>query len=481
MSIRNTSNFISSQMRYYAQVRSSNLSFLQFQASTGLKHSRSSDDPLAAQRLFSLKRTTNKLDSDKAVMDEIEHTLNLSVSNLTEAHQITRAAQRIGLDARQADQGERAILANEVDDLLGRLVSLGNSTDGGRYQYSGQADKAIPFVKNPNGDLPPYIYQGSQSSLAVDISENVRIESLKNGSEIFGSKSRSASVYIGNTGAKPGSGTDNGNDQGTLQVAHTATNYIGASGVTAGTDSAALDTIIGPLGEHQLTIVDQSGTGTSGTIQLNGGLEFPWDSSNDNLRIEGPNGEVAYVNTQSISAGFSGDVDLTADGTISTDGGNTTTPIDFSNNQIVASSNDQAVTNVDTSEITRSGSESIEYGGSSDLFSTLVQLRDDLRNTRGLQGDDWDDAIIRRDVDIERHANQLLEVVGQQSVSLESIVALRDRNRSYNLEVSQIIDDVENADLTDVVLQLQQEQNLLEYTYATSSTILNQNILDYLR
>lgn len=481
MSIRNTSNFLSDQVRYYSQVRSSNLSFLQFQASTGLKHSRSSDDPLAAQRLFSLKRTTNKLDSDKATMDEIEHTLNLSVSNLTEAHQITRAAQRIGLNARQADQGELAVLANEVDDLIGRLVSLGNATDGGRYQYSGQTDKTPPFVKNPNGDLPPYIYQGSQRSLEVDVSENVRIESFKNGSEIFGSKNRSASVYIGNTGAKPGPGTDNRNDQGTIQVAHTATNYIGASGVAAGTDSADLDTIIGPVGAHNLTIVDDSGTGTSGTIRLNGGLEFPWDASVENLRVEGPTGEVVYVNTQNITAGFNGDVDLTADGTISTDGGLTTTPIDFSINQIVTNSADQTVTNIDSTEITRVGSESVEYSGTSDLFSTLVQLRDDLRNTRGLQGDDWDDAIVRRDADIERHATQILEVVGEQSVSLESIVALRDRNRSYNLEVSQIIDDVENADLTDVVLQLQQEQNLLEYTYATSSAILSQNILDYLR
>lgn len=481
MSIRNTSNFLSDQVRYYAQVRSSNLSFLQFQASTGLKHSRSSDDPLAAQRLFSLKRTTNKLDSDKVVMDETEHTLNLSVSNLTEAHQVTRAAQRIGLDARQADPDELSVLANEVDHLLGRLVSLGNSTDGGRYQYSGQTDKVIPFVKNPNGGLPPYIYNGSQRSFEVDVSENVRIESLKNGSEVFGSTNRATSVYIGSTGAKPGPGTDNAADQGTLQVTHTATNYIGGSGVAAGTDSAARDTIIGAVGTHNLTIVDQSGTGTSGTIQLNGGLEYPWNASDVNLRIEGPTGEVVYVDTQNITAGFNGDIDLTADGTISTDGGSTTTPIDFSNNQIISNSTDQTVTNVDSSEITRVGTESIEYQGTSDLFSALVQLRDDLRNTRGLVGDEWDEAIIRRDGDIERHATQILDVVGEQSVSLESIVALRDRNRAYNLEVSQIIDDVENADLTDVVLQLQQEQNLLEYTYATSSTILSQNILDYLR
>ena len=481
MSIRNTSNFLSDQVRYYAQVRSSNLSFLQFQASTGLKHSRSSDDPLAAQRLFSLKRTTNKLDADKVVIDETEHTLNLSVSNLTEAHQVTRAAQRIGLDARQADPDELSVLANEVDHLLERLVSLGNSTDGGRYQYSGQADKTIPFVKNPNGDLPPYIYKGSQRSFEVDVSENVRIESLKNGREVFGSTNRATSVYIGSTGAKPGPGTDNAADQGTLQVTHTATNYIGGSGVAAGTDSAARDTIIGAVGTHNLTIVDQSGTGTSGTIQLNGGLEYPWNASDVNLRIEGPTGEVVYVDTQNITAGFNGDIDLTADGTISTDGGSTTTPIDFSNNQIISNSTDQTVTNVDSSEITRVGTESIEYQGTSDLFSALVQLRDDLRNTRGLVGDEWDEAIIRRDGDIERHATQILDVVGEQSVSLESIVALRDRNRAYNLEVSQIIDDVENADLTDVVLQLQQEQNLLEYTYATSSTILSQNILDYLR
>lgn len=481
MSIRNTINLVSSQVQYYSQVRQSNLAFLQFQASTGLKHQRLSDDPQASEKLFALKRTVNKLDANKAVMDDVESTLNLSVSNLTEAHQIVKSIQRISIEARQTNESELPILAAQVDDLLGRLVTIANSTQNDRYQYAGQDDKSPPFVLNQAATYPPYLYQGGTHSLEVNISENIRLDILKPGSDVFGAVSRATTVFLGSTGAQPGTGVDSAKYQGELQVAHSLTTYAAGSGVAAGVDSVAEDTVIGQLGTHQLTLNDVSGTGASGTVKLNGGLEFAWTSADTNLRVEGPTGEVVYIDTQSIAAGFNGTVDLTADGTLSVDQGTTTIPIDFSANQIVTDNASNEVTNVDSSGITRVGTELLEYTGTGDLFSSVLELKNDLLNTRNLQGQDWDDAILRRGNDFDRHASLLLQTVGEQSVSLESINSVRDRNRAYHLDVSEVIDDVESADLTEVVLRLQEEQNLLQYTYATSSSILSLNILEYLR
>ncbi|MEE2641896.1 MAG: hypothetical protein VX768_14810 [Planctomycetota bacterium] len=481
MSIRSTINLVSAQARYYSQVRQNNLAFLQFQASSGLKHQRLSDDPIASERLFSLKRTVNSLDANKAVMDEVESTLNLSVSNLTEAHQIVRNLQQISIQARQADDAELPILASQVDDLLGRLVNLANATENDRYQYGGQNDKTTPYVRNPEGDYPPYLYQGGNEALEVTISENIRMDIYRPGQEIFGSLARGETVFVGETGAKPGAGTDSAKIQGSLQVVHSLTSYPGGSGVAAGTDSVNGDTIIGALGTHQLNLIDTSGTGASGTVQLNGGPEFNWSSADDNLKIEGPKGEVVFLDTQGIAAGFSGAVDLVADGTLSVDGGVSTVPIDFSNNQLLTDTQTDDVTNVDSSEIVRVGSELIEYTGTSDLFSTITELKNDLLNSRGLVGKQWDQSLLRRGQDLEGHANAIIETVGEQSVSLESLVGLRERNRAYSLEVTQVIDDVEGADLTEVVLQLQEEQNLLQYTFAVTSSILSQNLLDYLK
>ena len=46
-------------------------------------------------------------------------------------------------------------------------------------------------------------------------------------------------------------------------------------------------------------------------------------NSDTNLKVSAPNGDVVYVNTTAVVPGFSGNVDITADGMLSVDGGTT--------------------------------------------------------------------------------------------------------------------------------------------------------------
>ena len=121
----------------------------------------------------------------------------------------------------------------------------------------------------------------------------------------------------------------------------------------------------------------------SGTASLNGGPAISWTNTDTNLQVVGPNGEVAYIDTSAITAGFNGSVSLTANGTLSTDGGASTTPITFSSNQVVTNSQTGAVTNVNSTNIHQAGTDHLEYTGTLDAFQTLIALRNDLLNTRG--------------------------------------------------------------------------------------------------
>jgi len=482
MTYRVTPSYLTNQLNFYNRIRTSNLANLQYQATTGLKLSRPSDDPSAAQQLFSLKRTLSSIETDNINIQNVEGSLNTSVANLQEAHNILRAAQRLSIQGQQAtDESEREVYAIEADRLLERLAAIGNATERGRFQYGGQNDKQTPYVLNNESTYPPYTYQGADAALGVTVSQNIAVDIYYNGEEIFGTASRSKTIFIGPTGARAGQGTDNERFQSTLEVAHTLTTYAAGSGVVAGTGSVGGDSIIGETGTHQLTINDTSGTGASGTIQLNDGTEFDWTAADDNLEITGPNGGKVFVDTQNITAGFNGTIDITADGTLSTDGGATTTAIDFSGNQQVLNSESNRVTNIDSSDIRSIGTDHIEYRGTSDAFTAIAELRDDLRNTRKLNNSQVNESLKRRGDDLERHADQALKIVGEQSVSLEALVALKSRNDAYYLEVANITNEIEAADLAEVVIQLQHEENLLQYSYAVSSTILSQNILDYLR
>src|SRR5439155_11953260 len=100
---------------------------------------------------------------------------------------------------------------------------------------------------------------------------------------------------------------------------HTSTTYQAGSGVQTGSGSAAGDTVIGPAGAHQLTIVDTSGTGAAGTVSLDGGPAVAFTNADTNLKVSGPNGQVVFVDTTAITANFNGTVNITANGTVSVD------------------------------------------------------------------------------------------------------------------------------------------------------------------
>ncbi len=288
-------------------------------------------------------------------------------------------------------------------------------------------------------------------------------------------------LFLGNTGAASGSGTDSGVGQGTLLVRHTATTYAAGSGVQVGTSSPAGDTVIGAAGSHLLTIDDTSGTGASGTISLNGGPVISFSNTDTDLEVIGLSGEVVFVDTTSITAGFSGDIAMTADGSLSTDGGLTGAPIDFSANQLVIDSTTGAVTNVNSSGIFRVGSEQLEYSGTAGAFEALMELRNDLRNTRNLSPDDWHAAMSRHIEDLTRVHDHILNVVGEQSIALENLDALESRAQDLQLATKVIISELASTDISEAAIRLQAETNLLEFTFASSVGLLNTSLLDFIR
>lgn len=241
------------------------------------------------------------------------------------------------------------------------------------------------------------------------------------------------------------------------------------------------DTVIGQAGTHTLTINDTSGTGAAGTVSLNGGPAVAFASSETDLKVTGPAGEVVYLNTSSISAGFNGDVDITATGTISLDGGATAVAIDYSSNQTLTNDSLGVVQHFDTTGVTRAGEAPVEFADNPDVFATLRALRDDLRNTRGLSNSELDDAFNRRIGDLDLAQDHLLGVIGEQAVSLTQLQSIQTRLEDLKLGAQELLGDTESTDLPSAILKLQEEQNLLQFTLSSLVTLTNTTVLDFLR
>ncbi|MFP6762583.1 MAG: flagellar hook-associated protein FlgL [Planctomycetaceae bacterium] len=459
----------------------SRLADLQRQASSGLRIERPSDSPEEIGQLIRQKVRNSRLESSQQNIRTSSSNLNESVSRLLEVNSSLVRAKQIAIEAPQSS--ERQILAREIDVILEGVVRQANSSNDNGFFFSGAAVDQEPFetVRDAAGRIVSVEYRGSDEVTLVSVGDAGSVEVNSAGSDVFELSERRSTIYTGRTGAQSGAGTDSGVGITVLQVRHTATTYDGTSGISPGTSSVDGDTVLGLAGTHTLTIEDTSGTGSSGTVSLNGGDPVAFTSLDSDLQVTGADGVLVYVDTSTISAGFSGTVDIAATGTISVDEGASAIAIDFSSNQQVIDGQSGNVTNVDTSAVRSAGDEQLEYDGTAGVFDALIQLRDSLLNENEVSESELGEILSRRLGDIDRARSDVLEGVSRQSIQLENLQAIEAHTEEQLLQTRQRIAEIETADIAEIVLGMQSEQNLLQLTYASAVRVLDQSILDFLR
>ncbi len=481
MSFRVTQQYAASTARDHISRQTAELFQVQQQISSGLRIQRPSDDPAGTRRSLIQKDRLDRLNSQISSLQHVESRLNSAEVQLREAGNLLLRARDIAMSARQiTDESERTILGRELDGILEQLVSVANAQDESGYLFSGTASDVEPFP-DAGRSKGNSVYHGTDDRTQLYIAGDASRQALLPGSDVFQGRQRGETVIIGKTGVQPGQGVPTAVGHKLVTVKHTATSYAAGSGVAPGVSSGDRDTVIGPSGMHQLRIVDTSGTGSAGTVSLNGGPPVAFTSSDTDLVVTDVAGRRVYVNTTAITPGFSGAVDLTADGTVSLDGGATNTAIDFSANQLIQDSSDGGTVFLDTTDINRPGEDRIEFGGTSDVFAVVRQLRDDILNTNGLSANEQSDALGRRLGELERVHGHILDVLGVQSVGLEQLDRLQTRTEDLALSEQVELSDTTSADITQAVLRLQEIQNLQQFTMAAVSRVLTPSLLNFLQ
>lgn len=469
-------HIISTSLRHTRQHNKS-LAKYQLQLSTGLKLHKASDNPAAMERVLALRAQDSRFDSDVNAINHVSSVLNQSVSHLQEARSILASAKQVAIDATQPDaEGVRETHARELDGLLDRLVAIGNASEGGRYLFGGANSDTPPFAAE--GDR--ILYSGGNQRTDVPLGRHRLFNVLYPGSELFQSSQRQPTTIQGTTGARSAGGTDSAVGSGELIVRHTLTQYAAGSGIATGSRSADEDTVIGMAGTHRLTIIDTSGDGSAGTVSLNGGPPVAFSNTDTNLEVVNGTNERVFVDTTAITAGFSGDIDITADGTLSIDGGTTETAIDFSSAQMLTDPATGHVTGIDSQAIQQSGTDRIDYPGTFDAFNAITSLRDTLRDDTLTQREVSDFATARAG-DFDRHTNVILDGIGDQATTLETLESLKARTEDLQLEARVALGNLEGADLAEAAIGLQNEQQLLEMTYASLARVLDLSLFDFVR
>jgi len=223
-----TLNGIYSDLSFALRLHIEALSRLQEQASTGSRINRASDDPSAAYRVLGLNSQQRSL---AAYMDNMAQAMSTLEISLTVIDDMTSALADAKVTLSQIvsgvyDEEGRERTAEAIDSTLEQMVSLANTRHLNEYLFGGGDTGSVPYAATrTDGKITSVTYQGSSENRRIEVAAGVQSSAFYIGDELFRSDSRSEPVFIGETGAKAGTGTSSVTGDVWLTVTGSAGNY----------------------------------------------------------------------------------------------------------------------------------------------------------------------------------------------------------------------------------------------------------------
>ncbi len=127
------------------------------------------------------------------------------------------------------------------------------------------------------------------------------------------------------------------------------------------------------------------------------------------------------------------------------------------------------------------GSQVFQSQNGGDAFQSLITLRDDLNNVNNLSGTDQIKAISSQISNLDNANTQVMNVIGQQSATLQSLSGLQTQLQNVQLSTKETISTVGGADIAGVVVKLQTYEQQLQLSLESFAQIHSISLLNYLK
>lgn len=390
-----TLNNVYNNINFALHVHSNAIARLQEQASTGSRINRASDDPPAGYRVLGLnteeKSLENYLNKLSEVVSILEHSSTV-IEDMTNS--IVELRSRLTqITSGIYDEATRERTAEGINDILEQVVSLANTKHMNQYLFGGSDTDSAPYlVERTNGKITSVTYQGSYENRDTEVGPGVESSAFYIGDNIFRSNERSDPIFIGDTGAKAGTGTSS---------------VCGDTWLT----------VTGSAGDYDISIDDGLST-------------FNTDGTDTNLAVtDSRTGKVLYV---------------------------------------------------DTTEINSTGIDLVSTPGTYDIFNMLINIRDILKNERGLS-----EAQVRElQNNFSDPITEINELLVQSEVSIGSKIGFLDNlkdslnNLKYNAEDEAT--RLQEADITEIAIELSRREVLYQMSLSVAAKLMSMSLLDFL-
>ena len=163
----------------------SKVSDMQAQLASGKQMVRPSDNPEQGALIQRLTTALNRQDVYAGNLETVSARMGSEESALTSSENIMQRIREIAVqgNSETLSGDDRIILAKEVSALRNELVSLSNTRDvSGNYVFAGSMTNTRPFAENGVGEIA---YQGDQTQVMVDVSDQRQLVLNRPGNEAF--------------------------------------------------------------------------------------------------------------------------------------------------------------------------------------------------------------------------------------------------------------------------------------------------------
>ncbi|MBX3463705.1 MAG: flagellar hook-associated protein FlgL [Planctomycetes bacterium] len=475
MSIRITQGMLYSRALGDVQNGLFRFSQLQQEVATGRRINRPSDDPAAALRLLPLRNDLRNLEQLGSNVALARETLNTGAAALEDASALMQRVRELTTQAANGtlSGGDRASIAAEIDQLLSQLVGIGNSRRGERYLFGGTQNGSAPFELVSGSGGTRVVYRGNRESLAVEVAPGVQTGLNIPGDALFQQRTRGTTAFTpalgsAGTGAAPVGRGDTGIGFGRLSVT-----FAGLGGDAPPTVSAGsgFTDAVGPLTFEFTTPPDglSIGGGSKVNIPVTDGVFTTADGRTISLTVTGMPAQTTGT--------------FTAQANLSVDGGASTVLIsDFGRDSVpVRSAHDGSVLNVDVRNLARAGDEDVRFNGTFDAFTTLIALRDLLRNDEGLPDQVARDRIAGMLDEVADAHDAILDGLRELGFRSSSMDVLGNRVEGLRVARTESLSLVQDTDLAESILALQRQDMAYQAALQVSARMMQTSLQGFLR
>jgi flagellar hook-associated protein 3 FlgL len=177
------------------QEHQSALARSQRELASGRRMQVAADDPAAAERIVQTDHQLRRLEQYQRSLEQARASMVTQDDTLGSMVNVQHRVREIAINAENdtLTGGDRAILAAELEGIVGDLQALANAQDGeGNYLFAGFDTRQTPFAKGANGavtyqgdDGRRYLQPGAGRSLLVNQSGRELFENIARGNGSF--------------------------------------------------------------------------------------------------------------------------------------------------------------------------------------------------------------------------------------------------------------------------------------------------------